>query len=305
MKVLVFGGNGFLGSHVCEMLIHSGYEVSVFDKKSKLNSLNINFIEGDILNFADVSAAIGDHHIVYNFAGISDLNYSIENPVDTIELNVMGNTHILQGCVKHKIQRFVYASTVYVYSDEGSFYGVSKKASEKIIEEYASYFGLNYTIIRYGSVYGNGADEKNRIFRIIKEALTERKIEFPGDGKETREYIHVKDAARLSIDILQEKFINQNLVLTGVERFDYSEVLNMINEILGGNLKISYGNKKYKGHYYYTPYSFSPSPGKKIVANPYIDFGQGILEIIKELDTRFVNKKGSYYEDNSAHSYPQ
>ena len=81
-------------------------------------------------------------------------------------------------------------------SRKGAFYGTSKRCSERIIEQYHEEFGLAYTILRYGSVYGDRADETNRIHRMLRQALIEGRIVFPGDGSEEREYIHAEDAAR-------------------------------------------------------------------------------------------------------------
>lgn len=111
----------------------------------------------------------------------------------------------------------------------------------------------------------------------------EGRITFAGDGSEEREYIHARDAAKLSVDILAEDFKNQSFILTGIERFPYNQLLEIISEILGGTTRIEYLHQNYKGHYTLTPYSFTPSVGKKLVNNPCIDFGQGLLHCIEHL----------------------
>jgi UDP-glucose 4-epimerase len=219
--------------------------------------------------------------VVYNFAGLADLNASIADPVTTVSLNVMGNLNVLEACRAEQVDRFVYASSVYVFSRKGAFYGASKKSAELIIEQYAEQFGLPYTIIRYGSVYGARADATNRIYRILHEALTENRITFPGDGAEEREYIHGRDAAILSVDILDDKYRNQNVILTGIERFKYAELLAMIREMMDNKVEIEMKGEDYEGHYTLTPYSFSPTIGVKLVNNPSIEFGQGLLECME------------------------
>ncbi len=300
-KVLVFGGSGFLGNHVVDELISRGIMVTVFDlKKPFSNSKKVKFIKGNVLDSAAIIQAIKGHDVIYNFAGFADLNASHDKPLEALELNIMGNSNILEACVKNKIKRYIYASTVYVYSTKGSFYGVSKRCAEQIIEEFHRQFGLNFTILRYGSVYGTRADEQNRIYRIIKQALIEGKITFLGNGEEEREYIHVRDAANLSVEILDDRYKNQSLILTGVERFKYSELLNIIDEILNNKLKIEYLSRDYEGHYVLTPYSFRPTTAKKMVSNPYIDFGQGLLEAITEVysDLKHKNIKTKFESFN-------
>ncbi|GJL49425.1 NAD-dependent epimerase/dehydratase family protein [Candidatus Nitrospira salsa] len=284
MNILILGGAGFLGSYVADEFLKRGHAVTIFDKRSSdyLQSEQ-KMVIGDLLDRQAVHDVVNGQDIVYNFAGFADLNASINNPLPVLELNILGNANVLDACVTHSVSRFVYASTAYVFSSKGSFYGVSKRCSEKIIEEFSRQFGLDYTIIRYGSVYGPRSDSQNRIYKLIKQALLEGKITFQGDGEEEREYIHVQDAATLSVQILTEEYRNQHVMLTGVERFKYSQLLNMIREMMDDGINIEYLRKEYHGHYVYTPYSFIPEPGKKMICNPFIDFGQGLLQTIGEI----------------------
>ncbi len=281
-RVLVLGGAGFLGSYVVDELLSRGYRVTIFDKKRSRFHADTPSILGDLLDARAVDAAVRGSSAVYNFAGLADLSVSVDHPLETVSLNVMGNMNALEACRRNKIPRFVFASTVYVYSTAGAFYGASKKCAEILIEQYSRQFNLDYTIIRYGSVYGERADVQNRIYRLVREALAEGKISFLGDGSEEREYIHGRDAAKLSVDILAPSYRNNHVILTGVERYKYADLLKLIQEILGEKkVRIKLLNREYKGHYRLTPYTFSPSVGRKLFNNPCVDFGQGLLECIE------------------------
>jgi UDP-glucose 4-epimerase len=280
-RALVFGGSGFLGSYVVDELVAAGFAVTVFDLKPSAHAPDAAYVRGDIADADAVRRAVAGHAIVYNFAGLADLNASIDRPRDTLMLNVFGNLNVLEACKAHGVERYVYASTVYVFSTEGAFYGMSKKAAELTIEEFHRQFGIPYTIVRYGSVYGERADQQNRIHRLIRQALVDKKITFLGDGTEEREYIHGRDAAKLSVRILEPEFENSHVILTGVERYRYADLLKLIQEILGREIEIELQHQDYKGHYELTPYTFAPSVGRKLVANPYVDFGQGLLECIE------------------------
>lgn len=283
MKVLVAGGAGFLGSYVVDALVERGHAVTIFDVRRPTGG-KARFVQGNILDVGAVSAAVAGHDVVYNFAGLADLNDSIDRPVETVSLNVIGNLNILEAARLHKVKRFVYASSVYVFSQRGAFYGASKKSSELITEQYGEQYDLGYTIIRYGSVYGERADHANRIYRILRQALLEKKISFPGDGLEEREYIHGRDAAKLSVDVIEsDNYRNQNVILTGIERFKYSQLLEMIREMMESKVEIEMLGNEYKGHYVLTPYSFSPRIGLKLVNNPGIDFGQGLLDCLNHI----------------------
>ena len=283
-KVTVFGGAGFLGSYVVEELVKRGHQVTIFDKKAPAGLVNgFNVIQGDIMDGGAVAEAAASQDVVYNFAGLADLNDSIDRPVETVKLNVMGNLNVLEAARASGAERFVYASSVYVFSHKGAFYGASKKSSELVIEQYGEQYDLDYTIVRYGSVYGERADVSNRIYRLIRQALTEGKITFPGDGSEEREYIHGRDAGKLSVDILDPAYAGQHVILTGIERHRYSDLLALVCEMLNGEVEIEMLDQDYKGHYVMTPYSFSPTVGVKLVNNPSIDFGQGVLECVEHV----------------------
>lgn len=283
-KVLVFGGLGFLGSYLVDELLKRNYEVTVADLKPKNKNFHFKYIRCNINIKNEVLNVVPRFEFVYNLAGFANLDKSVDSPIETMQQNVMGNLNVLESCRQGKVKRFIYASSAYATNSKGSFYGISKLTSEKLIEEYRKRFGLNYTILRYGSVYGEKEFENNYIYRIVKEAVTTGKIEHSGDGEEVREYIHVLDAAKLSVDVLENsEYVNQHIMLTGMEKMKRVELFRMLKEMLHGKLEIKLKNDGYKHHYKYTPYSFEPAPSKKLVANPYIDLGQGILECIKEV----------------------
>ena len=284
-RVAIFGGSGFLGSYVADELHRRGYDITIVDKVQSKFVQQYKFVEVDILDFQSIREIVKDMDYIYNFVAVSNLDDAIHMPITTMNINVMGNMNILEACRETgKIERFIYASSAYALSEEGSFYGISKRTSEKIIEEYSKRYGLKYTIIRYGSVYGERESHNNYIYNLIKNGLETGVLEYKGSGEDIREYIHAKDVAKLSVDILENReFENQHLILTGIERMKRIELLTMINEILGNRLKIENVDENHFGHYKITPYSFQPTTAKKLVANPFIDLGQGILEVIQTI----------------------
>lgn len=278
-KVVVFGGSGFLGSHICDVLSERGYHVTIFDKvKSPFMKKNQEMVVGDILDEKLVNNIIKGNDYVYNFAGIADLDDAMARPLETIRQNILGNIILLQYSHKYRCKRFVYASTIYVYSSVGSFYRCSKQAAELYIEEFQKKYGLSFTILRYGTLYGPRSNEKNTIFKYIYEALKTSKITCHASGDEIREYIHVKDAALLSVDILKDEYINQHIIITGHNPMKLRQMLETIKEIYENKINIEFRPKESTAHYNITPYSFIPKIGKKLVSHKYLDIGQGLLE---------------------------
>ena len=283
-RVCVIGGAGFLGSHVADALTAAGHHVRIFDRKgSAWLRDGQEMIIGDLMDVAGLAAAVMGSDVVYNFAALADLNQALDKPIETVQINVLGNAHVLEACRLHGVQRFVYASTVYVYSREGGFYRCSKQASEHYVEEYQRVFGLDYTILRYGSLYGPRADSSNGLYRIVKNALDTGVIRYQGSPDSLREYIHVEDAARASVTALGEDFRNQSVVLTGQEPMRVTDLLEMLAEILGLSNAVEFVAGEQLGHYVRTPYAYQPKLGRKYMPPMHVDLGQGLLELIDNL----------------------
>ena len=285
-SAVVFGGSGFIGSYVVAELVERGWRVIIADLNVPPEELEFeDYVVCDLTNKESLVDVIPvETDVVYNFAGMSDLDEALNKPLLTMELNILGNLRILESCRKQKVRHFVYASSAYACSESGSFYGISKLSSEKIIEEYQNLYGLDYTIIRYGSLYGERAGHHNGVYRLLRQALEKGEIVHRGDGEEVREYIHAKDAAKLSVDILKSKeFKNQHMMITGLERLKQKDLLKMIQEMSPNQVSIKMSKKHYTGHYEVTPYSFRPNVALKLVANPYIDLGQGLVECMRRV----------------------
>jgi UDP-glucose 4-epimerase len=293
MKTIVFGGSGLIGSHLADRLTEVGYDVTIFDLKPSPYLLpGQEIIIGDILDKKAVFDAVKGCDYIYNFAGMADLDAATTEPLRTIEQNIVGTAILLEATLRSRAKRFIQASTIYVYSDTGGFYRCSKQAAELYVEEYNRKFGLEYTILRYGTVYGPRADSRNSIYRYLKQALDEGRIDCGGTGDETREYIHVRDAAQLSVDILADKYRNKQVIITGHHPMRLRDMLYTIREILSNRIEINFeASKSDTPHYNITPYSFVPKIGRKLVTHEYVDMGQGLLECISEIYDQDMNRE--------------
>ena len=228
--------------------------------------------------------AMQDAEVVYHFAGIADIGDAKRRPYETIDANVMGVVKVLECAVKLGVTRFVYASTMYVYSHYGSFYRASKQAAEVLIEAYAAEFGLDFTMLRYGSLYGPRAQEWNGIRRFVTQILREERFDYSGDGTEMREYIHVQDAARLSVDVLDDNHVNTAITITGQQLIRVDQLAAILFEISGIEHNANFrGRDAEREHYGQTPYRYNPRSAKKLVPTEFVDLGQGLLDVVEEV----------------------
>lgn len=290
MRVCVVGGSGFLGSHVADQLSAAGHEVRIYDRNpSPWLQPGQTMVVGDLLAFEALQEAVKGCDAVYNFAALADLNDALDKPIETVKINVLGNVQLLEACRQQSVKRFVYASTVYVYSREGGFYRCSKQAAEHYVEEYQQIYGLDYTVLRYGSLYGPRADHSNGLYRIVKGALETGVLRYQGSPDTLREYIHVEDAARASVVALNDDFRNQSVVLTGQESMRVVDLLEMLAEILGLKNAVEFIPGEQPGHYVRTPYAYQPKLGRKYVPQMHVDLGQGLLQLIELVRATALN----------------
>ena len=290
MKVTVWGGSGFLGSHVCDVLTENRHEVTIADTiESQWKKNEQRMLVGSILDHDSVNESVKNADYVFNFAGIADIDEANKNPISSANINIIGNINLLDACVRAKVDRYIFASSLYVYSNSGGFYRCSKQACEGYIDEYYRQFNLKCTVLRFGSLYGLRSDEHNAIYRFIKEALTEKKINYFGSPDALREYVHVEDAAQMCNEFLDGKYTDQHITITGHQSIRVGQLLEMISEMLDDGIELDFHTENQNQHYKITPYSFNPRLGKKYSPELHIDMGQGLLQLLHTIQKQVIN----------------
>jgi UDP-glucose 4-epimerase len=283
MKILVTGGSGFLGSHVADELTNNGHKVIIYDLlKSKWLKKNQKFIKGNITDTKKLSRLISGTDIVYNFAALGDLDKARFMPIETVNYNILSLVNMLKLSKKFKIKRFVQASSVYADSEEGGFYGRSKRAAEDYMVEFDKTFTFPYTILRFGSLYGPRADDNNGIKKLIKSAKTKKKIIYRGNKMAVRRYIHVKDAAKLSVQILSSRYKNKILTITGKKSIKVYNLMKFLSNKLKLKIKNNlFLNEKNTAHYKNKPTPLKRKKGTNIFIKKEKNFKESILELLK------------------------
>ena len=135
MKCLVTGGSGFLGSHVADELLKAGHKVVIYDLKNQIGLKKNKFIKGDILDKKKLNNALKSIDVIYHLATLADLDLSLKS-IKTVNYNILGTVNILDLAKIKKLKNNI-ASSIYVNSEQGGFYRVSKKAAEEYVEEYS------------------------------------------------------------------------------------------------------------------------------------------------------------------------
>lgn len=286
-KMLIIGGSGFLGSHIADELSSQGHEVTIYDNyKSNWLKSNQKMIVDDLLDRNSVTKAAKNKDFIFHFGAIADIQKSIENPFDTININILGTAIAIEAAIKNKIKKFIFSSSLYVNSNAGSFYRSSKIACENIIEDYHKKFNLKYTILRYGSLYGPRSQNWNGIKKYLIEIIKTKKLVRLGSGDERREYIHVLDAAKMSSQVIQNKYDNKTLIISGNQVLSAKELGKMMFEIANIKENLVFKNRPSDDdHYTLTPNRYIDKErfSKKIIPDEHIDIGEGLLQLVREI----------------------
>lgn len=296
MRAIVTGGNGFLGHHLVKELIKDGIETVVYDVSDNHFSQNdysnplFQYIQGDILDPYHLNEAMQKCDLVFHTAAIADIDEARHFPVKTMDVNVIGTTNCLDVARKNEVKRFIFASSVYSGGVKGSFYRISKQAGESLCKMFYEDFGLQYTIIRYGSLYGREANQWNFIYTVCRELLLRGEFTYVSDPDSEREYVHITDASRETIRVANsESFINKTVLITGHQRIKIKELFFMIQEILGRDIKIHYTSHEQSCHYVMTPYSFEVDVPVRINLSSFVDISEGILDCLYTVQNDITN----------------
>jgi UDP-glucose 4-epimerase len=196
----------------------------------------------------------------------------------------------LDACIKEKVERFIFSSSVYVYSQFGGVYKSTKQACELLIEDFDKMHGLNYTILQLGSVYGPGAKQTNLISRLIKEALTTDQFQHSGSGVEERQYIFVKDVVNALINIANSQYKNKKVILLGSESVRISQLMEMISSQLEKDIYKIFKKDGYGIHYKSSPFQTDPKGAIYYKLESPTPLKDGLRETIKFIQEELSNQ---------------
>ncbi|MGM0482911.1 MAG: SDR family NAD(P)-dependent oxidoreductase [Patescibacteria group bacterium] len=255
-KAVVTGGAGFIGSNLVDALIGEGFSVSVIDNLSAGKKENLNqeakFFNADIRDVDAIEEAFKEADLVFHTAALPRVQYSIENPIETHEVNVTGTLNVLGLSAKHGVGKFILSSSSAVYGDQeeramkesdGIFpkspYALHKYIDEEYCRLYSDMYSLPTVSLRYFNVYGKNQDPEGAYALVIAKFLEKKKkgekLTITGDGEQTRDFVHIRDVVRANILAAYSKELNSGEVLNiGSGR---SVSINQTARLIGGEVE--------------------------------------------------------------------
>lgn len=213
-KVLVTGGSGFIGKEIVKQLLQQGFAVNILDS-SKLDIEGVQLFRGSVLEPELISKAMSGCDYVIHLAAILGVSKSAYEPVECLDVNILGTRNVLKCAVIHQIKKVLFPSSSEVYGEPlkvpitedsllqpKSEYGVSKSVGEEYLKAFKKQHGLNYTIVRFFNVYGEEQRHSWVMAKFINDAVLGRPLKVFGEGNQVRAFCHVQDAARGTITAL-------------------------------------------------------------------------------------------------------
>ena len=209
-KALVTGGSGFIGSHIVDQLVKKKYKVTIVDKINPKRK-DIKFIKSNKLNLNFLKRVTKNIDYVFHLSAVSDINKVSQNPIYTIENNIIVTSYLVEACRFNNVKKFLFASSIYAQGQAGNLYTTSKKTSELIIKDYGLLYNLDYTILRFSTAFGEKSRNVDVVSIFIRRCLKNLNIYIYGNGRQTRNFYSVKDIAKASIFALNKKFTNKSV----------------------------------------------------------------------------------------------
>ena len=256
MKIVVTGGAGFIGSHLVDALVERGFKVHVIDnlsggKKENVNKKAVLHI-ADIRNLKEIKPIIRGADYVFHLAALPRVQYSIENPEETHDVNVSGTLNVLLAAKDGGVKRVIYSASSSAYGDQKrmpllenmpaapkSPYGLQKYIGELYCRLFSEVYGLPTVSLRYFNVYGPRFNPEGPYALVIGKFILQRKLGQPltitGDGKQTRDFTHVSDVVLANLLAMESKKVGHGEVMNiGAGS---NTTINKLAKLIGGQSK--------------------------------------------------------------------
>lgn len=263
MKIIIFGGGGFIGSAVADRLLLDGHALRVFERprvspyRKFADSEQVEWITGDFSSAHDVDDAVSGMDAVLHLVSTTLPKNSNDDPIYDVQSNVVATLQLLDAMVAHKVNKIVFISsggTVYGTpkylpideqhpTDPLVSYGITKLTIEKYLQVYSHLYGIHATTLRVANPYG----ERQRIETaqgavgvFLNRVLKNLPIEVWGDGSVTRDYIHISDVAEAFIKAVEYSGSSQCFNISSGSGTSLNDLIDMLEDVVGTAVEVRY-----------------------------------------------------------------
>jgi UDP-glucose 4-epimerase len=223
MKILITGGAGFIGSNLTKRLVEEGHELVVLGNLLRGNKIDkvifekITFIKGDVRNEDLVSHAATACDIIFHFAAVLGVDVVADQPVETMDVEVIGTRNVVLAAKKHGVKQILYASTSGIYGhsairdvalneevlvDPRTSYAMAKRFNEIYLASQYEESGMNSISLRFFNIYGHNQDTRMVVARFFEQANSQENLTVFGTGKQTRDFTYIDDTVEACIRLM-------------------------------------------------------------------------------------------------------
>ena len=259
MKVLITGGAGFIGSNLAKRLVDDGNDVVVLDSLLRGNKLEketfekIEFIHGDVRDFDLVTKASAGCDLIFHFAAVLGVDIVADNPVETMDVEVIGTRNVVMAAEINNIKKIMYASTSGIYGhsaiesalteevlvDPHTSYAMAKRYNEIYLASHHEEKGIDVVCLRFFNVYGWNQDNRMVIPLFFEQAIAGNNITVFGSGKQTRDFTYIDDTIESCVRLMDLKGCHIVNIANEAE-WCIMDVAEQIKEITNSTSQISY-----------------------------------------------------------------
>lgn len=259
MKILITGGAGFIGSNLTKRLVNDGHEVIVLDNLLRGNKIDkasfeaIRFVKGDVRDAELVDELALGCDIIYHFAAVLGVDVVADNPVETMDVEVIGTRNVVKAAEQNNVKKVLYASTSGIYGhsaiesalteevlvDPRTSYAMAKRYNEIYLASNHEEKGLEAICLRFFNVYGENQDNRMVVPRFFEQAVKGKPITVFGTGAQTRDFTYIDDTIEACVRLMDVNGYHVVNIANETE-WNIQFLAERIKEISGSNSEISY-----------------------------------------------------------------